>query len=53
MTRKSLEGKITFGIECLDGVREKGTVYGVGAWNIGDIEGTKAVEETYEMGKNV
>lgn len=39
--------------DCLDGVREKGIIYGVGAWNVGDIKGTKAVQEAYEMGKNV
>ncbi|MDQ0202333.1 flavodoxin family protein [Pectinatus haikarae] len=39
--------------DCLDGAREKGVIYGVGAWNIGDIEGTKAMQEAYEMGKNV
>lgn len=39
--------------DCLNGAQEKGIVYGVGAWNLGEIEGTKAVQEAYEMGKNV
>lgn len=39
--------------DCLDGSQEKGIIYGVGTWNIGDIEGTKAIQEAYEMGKNV
>jgi multimeric flavodoxin WrbA len=40
-------------VDCLNGAQEKGIVYGVGAWNFGEIEGTKAVQEAYEMGKNV
>ena len=35
---------------CLDGAREKGVVYGVGAWNIGDIQGSPAMDEAYRMG---
>ena len=38
---------------CLDGAKEKGIIYGTGAWNIGDIKGTKAMTEAYEMGKTV
>jgi len=38
---------------CLNGAKEKGIVYGTGAWNIGDIKGTKAMPEAYEMGKAV
>jgi len=37
----------------LSGVKEKGIIYGTGAWNIGDIKGTKAMEQAYEMGKTV
>ena len=37
----------------LNGVKEKGIIYGTGAWNIGDIKGTKAMEQAYEMGKTV
>lgn len=39
--------------DCLDNAQEKGIIYGIGAWSMGDIEGTKAVEEAYEIGKNV
>lgn len=38
---------------CLNGAKEKGIVYGTGAWNIGDIKGTKAMKEAYEMGKAI
>lgn len=37
----------------LSGSEEKGIVYGTGAWKIGDIIGSKAMEEAYEMGKGV
>lgn len=38
---------------CLNGAQEKGVVYGVGAWRKGDIMGSPAMKEAYEMGKNV
>lgn len=38
---------------CLEGAKEKGIIYGTGAWNIGDIKETKAMEQAYEMGKTV
>ena len=38
--------------DCLDGAKEKGIIYGMGAWQIGDIMGTPAMEEAYKMGKN-
>jgi multimeric flavodoxin WrbA len=38
---------------CLEGAKEKGLVYGVGAWDIGAIKGTKAMIEAYEMGKGI
>ncbi len=37
----------------LNGVKERGIIYGTGAWNIGDIRGSKAMNEAYEMGKTV
>ena len=30
-----------------------GIIYGTGAWKIGDIKGTKAMEEAYSMGKTI
>lgn len=38
---------------CLEGANEKGAIYGTGAWNIGDIKGSKAMEQAYEMGQAV
>lgn len=32
---------------------EKGIIYGTEAWNKGDIKGSQAMKEAYEMGKNV
>jgi len=38
---------------CLDGSKEKGVVYGTGAWKIGDIKASEAMKQAYEMGKGV
>lgn len=38
--------------DCLEGAKEKGIIYGTGAWQIGDIMGSPAMEEAYKMGKN-
>ena len=37
---------------CLPGAKEKGVIYGTGAWNIGDIKGSAAMTQAHEMGKN-
>ena len=47
----TLEGFRGF-TSCLSGAREKGVIYGTGAWNIGDIKGSPAMTQAYEMGKN-
>lgn len=39
--------------DCLNGAKEAGIIYGVGAWNIGEIKQTDAYNEAYIMGKNV
>lgn len=39
--------------DCLEGAVEKGLIYGTGAWQIGEIQNRPAVQEAYEMGKNV
>ncbi len=36
---------------CLEDAREKGVVYGLGAWNKGDIDGKPAMEEAFRMGR--
>lgn len=40
-------------LQCLPGAKEKGVVYGIGAWAKGDIIGTPAMNDAYEMGKNI
>jgi multimeric flavodoxin WrbA len=50
--QRTLEGFRGF-TTCLDDSREKGIVYGTGAWNKGDIKTSPAMMQAYEMGKNV
>ncbi|MGD0340473.1 MAG: flavodoxin family protein [Bacteroidales bacterium] len=38
---------------CLTGAEEKGIIYGIGAWNIGEIKGKPAMKEAYNLGKSV
>jgi multimeric flavodoxin WrbA len=38
---------------CLSGAKEKGIVYGTGAWEMGDIQTSPAMRQAYEMGKAV
>ena len=38
---------------CLDGAEEKGIIYGVGAWNKGDIKKSAAIKQAFEIGKTV
>lgn len=35
------------------GAKEKGIIYGTGAWNLGDINGHPAMKQAYQMGKTV
>ena len=49
---KTLKGFRGFTNDCLDGAKEKGIIYGTGAWNIGDIKSSPAMEQAYQMGKN-
>ncbi|WP_242394796.1 flavodoxin family protein [Anaeromyxobacter oryzisoli] len=49
---RTMEGLRGF-TSCLTGAKEKGIVYGTGAWEIGDILSRPAFEEAYEMGKSV
>jgi len=46
---RTLDGFRSF-TGCLDGAKEKGVVYGVGAWEAGDIKGTSAMKDAYQMG---
>lgn len=51
MTR-TLEALRGFTEDCLDGAREQGVIYGVGAWQKGEVKNTPAYQEAYEAGKN-
>lgn len=39
--------------DCLPNAKVRGIIYGAGAWQLGDIEGSAAMEEAYQMGKNI
>ena len=49
---RTIEGFRGF-TSCYSGLEEKGIIYGTGAWNIGDIKGSKAMDEAYGMGKSI
>jgi multimeric flavodoxin WrbA len=38
---------------CLRGAKERGIVYGTGAWEKGDIKSSPAMKQAYEMGKAI
>lgn len=40
-------------IECLPGAKEMGAIYGACAWQLGDIQKNPAMQEAYQMGKNI
>lgn len=40
-------------LECLPGAKEKGVIYGAGAWQLGDVQHNPAMQEAYEMGKAI
>jgi len=46
----TIEGFRAF-TSCLPGAKEKGIVYGTGAWEVGDILASRAMKQAYEMGK--
>ena len=39
--------------DCLEEPKECGTIYGVGAWKVGEINDKPSMHEAYEMGKKV
>ena len=49
---RTLEGFRGF-TSCLSGAKEKGIIYGTGAWKIGDIKGSEAMKQAYETGRAV
>ena len=50
---RTMEAFRDFTEDCLDNANEAGIIYGVGAWNIGEIKNTPAYNEAYEMGKRI
>ena len=48
---RTLEALRGFTEDCLDNPHEKGIIYGVGAWEKGEIKDTDAFEKAYQMGK--
>lgn len=50
---KVIEAFRDFTADCLNNAHEKGIVYGLGAWQKGEIENNqKAMQQAYEFGKN-
>ena len=52
LMERTIEGFRGF-LNCLEGADEKGIIYGIGAWKMGEIRNMPAMKEAYEMGKNV
>lgn len=50
---RTLEGFRGFAKDCLPNAHERGIIYGVGAWQIGDIQATKAMDEAFQIGLQV
>ena len=40
-------------LDCLENPSVKGTVFGLGVWQVGEIKGNPAMAEAYEMGRNI
>jgi multimeric flavodoxin WrbA len=38
---------------CLEGPKEKGIIYGTGVWKMGEIKGSRAMKQAFEMGRQV
>ena len=51
--QKTIDGIRGFTLDCLNGANEKGIIYGVGAWNKGEIKEKAAMKEAFTAGKNV
>ena len=50
---RTMEAFRGFTEDCLDGAKEAGIIYGVGAWKVGEIKDTPAYDEAYRIGKAV
>lgn len=47
----AIEGLRGFTRDCLEGSKEKGIIYGTGAWQVGEIKTLPAYKKAYDMGK--
>jgi len=52
MMERTIDGFRGF-LDCLENPQEKGVIYGIGAWKVGEIKDTPYLQEAYEMGKLV
>lgn len=52
MMERTIDGFRGF-LDCLEGPKERGVIYGVGAWKVGEINDKASMTEAYEMGKKV
>lgn len=50
--KRTIEGFRGF-TSVLNGANEKGVIYGTGAWNMGDIKSSDAMEDAYKMGQTI
>lgn len=50
---RTIDGFRGFTEDCLPNAHEKGIIYGTGAWQIGEIKRSPAMNQAYEMGKNI
>lgn len=53
MMERTIEGLRGFTEGCLTNPNEKGIIYGMGAWQTGEIQHTPAMNQAYEMGSKV
>ncbi|MDD4849316.1 MAG: flavodoxin family protein [Gemmiger sp.] len=51
--QRTISGFRGFTADCLPNAHEKGIVYGTGVWQVGEIQNSPALQQAYEMGKQV
>lgn len=50
---RTIEGLRGFTEDCLPNPHEKGIIYGIGAWQTGDVQHSPAMNQAFEMGSKV
>lgn len=53
MTQRTIEGLRGFTEDCLDNAIEKDIIYGVSAWQVGEIKRTRAYNKAFDCGKGL